>query len=91
MLGTKLKIEGYAHVPMTIKPIEETEEEAAAPPPPHPQQSLPPEVLQALADTAHLSKAAEDVLADMPPPPPVADEQPAPPAEEAFAGAPPES
>lgn len=69
-IGTKLKIEGYAHVPMTIKPIEETEEEAAAPPPPHPQQSLPPEVLQALADTAHLSKAAEDVLADMPPPPP---------------------
>lgn len=71
-IGTKLKIEGYAHVPMVTKPIEEEPVADAPPPPP---QDLPPEVLQALADTDHLNVAhappvdVEALLDSMPPPP----------------------
>lgn len=75
-IGTKLKIEGYAHVPMTTQPISDAdseddmispEEEAESPPDP---PSMPPEVMQAIADTDHLTSAAAVVLAEMPPPPP---------------------
>lgn len=71
-IGTKLKIEGYAHVPITVQPIVDDAPDptphalATAPPPP---QEMPPEVLQALSATEHLDHAA--ILEAMPPPPPI--------------------
>ncbi len=72
-IGTQLKIEGYAQIPMRTAPIAEEEVEAfneeVAP------QQLPDAVRQAIMDTEHLTHA------EAPPPPPPAVMDPPPPPE----------
>jgi RecA/RadA recombinase len=77
-IGTQLKIEGYAHVPMRTVPIEEVDEEeddksdgSSA------RQDMPESVKQAMEATEHLMHASP--LSDLPPPPPMTLSDPPPP------------
>lgn len=76
-IGTQLKIEGYAHVPMRTAPIAEVEEEEddktdGSPAP----QDIPESARKAMEATEHLTHASS--AADAPPAPPFMDPPPPP-------------